>query len=57
MAQGKSQASRPASDSGDDPLDKVRDAVREDRRKIAYVPVASLELKRSSSRLQKVYSR
>ena len=48
MAQRRSRA------SSDDPLDKVRDAVREDRRKIAHVPVASLELKRSSSKLQKV---
>ena len=56
MAQGKSQTPRSSSDSTDDPLDKVRDAVREDRRKIAHVPVASLELKRSSTP-QKVYSR
>ena len=43
MAQGRSH-STPTS-SRDDLLDEVREAVRADRRKIACVPVLSLELK------------
>jgi hypothetical protein len=40
--------------SSHDPLDEIRRAVRADRSKIADVPVASLQLKRSASTLEKV---
>ena len=55
MAQAKAQATRSSSaPSHADPLNEIRKTVRADRSKIADVPVASLELKRSASTLGKV---
>jgi len=55
MAQGKSRSrSSSSSTTYADPMEEIRKAVRAERRRNSRVPVGTLELKRSATRLGKL---